>query len=71
MKNKHFEWMRKESKAYAKPWRRNHEKTALGNVLYHSYDEGPRDFGWWDDVAFKIVTGKQKTWVFPLRKPTI
>jgi hypothetical protein len=62
MKNKHFEWMRKESKAYAKPWRRNHEKTALGNVLYHSYDEGPRDFGWWDDVAFKFGSQIVHVW---------
>ena len=62
MKNKHFEWMRKESKAYAKPWRHNHEKTALGNVLYHSYDEGPRDFGWWDDVAFKFGSQIVHVW---------
>lgn len=56
MKNRHFDWMRKSAKEYAKSWRRHHEINADGNVLYHVYDnpDCQKTEGWWDDVAFRL-----------------
>lgn len=66
MKNKRIEAKIRNAKRYAKAW--NRPVNAQSNYIVHCYDE-PKQYGWWDDVFFKL--GSQVVavwWVHPRQR---
>lgn len=61
MKNPFIEKKRQHAKQYAQNWQR--QLNLQGNYLPHAYPETERkQFGWWDDVFFKLGSQIVEVW---------